>query len=203
MPAFQWAQGGNEIFINVKFSHKIDAPATLNVEPTKVNLTSHELELQASDGRKNFNLHLRFFEEIDPDSSSWSLGSVGRMVFTIRKKQEEPSRWKRLLQTDKRLSQMHYWYEMAEEYEDELEKVDSALEKKKKADKEAAKKAKAEAAVKAAEETARAQEAESVKKDVADLVARHSGIEEKDKETLIDGNEPKLQKPSIGSMFGL
>ena len=55
----------------------------------QVNLTTHELELQASDGRKNFNLHLRFFEEIDPDSSSWSLGSVGRMVFTIRKKQEE------------------------------------------------------------------------------------------------------------------
>ena len=38
LSAFQWAQGGNEVFINVKFSHKIDAPATLNVEPTKVSL---------------------------------------------------------------------------------------------------------------------------------------------------------------------
>ena len=94
-------------------------------------------------------------------------------------------------------------YEMAEEYEDELEKVENALEKKKKAEKEAAKKARAEAAAKAAEETARAQEAESVKKDVADLVARHSSKEEKDKEILIDENEPKLVKPSIGSMFGL
>lgn len=27
-PAFQWAQSPNEVFINVKFAHKLDAPAT-------------------------------------------------------------------------------------------------------------------------------------------------------------------------------
>ena len=54
-PAFQWAQGSNEIFLNIKFSHKLDAPATLNVQPTNVNLTTQELRLEASDGRKNFN----------------------------------------------------------------------------------------------------------------------------------------------------
>ena len=123
-PAFQWAQGSNEIFLNIKFSHKLDAPATLNVQPTNVNLTNQELRLEASDGRKNFNLHIVFLHEIDPDNSTWSLGSVGRMVFHIRKNQEKPSRWKRLLKSEKRLAQMHYWYEMGEKYSKELDEIE-------------------------------------------------------------------------------
>ena len=123
-PAFQWAQGSHEIFLNVKFSHKIDAPATLNVEPMKVNLTSQELSLEATDGRKNFNLHIEFLHEVDPNNSTWSLGSVGRMVFNIKKEQDKPSKWKRLLKSDKRLTQMHYWYEMGEKYSRELENIE-------------------------------------------------------------------------------
>ncbi len=30
-PAFQWAQSPEDVFISVKFAHKLDAPATLNV----------------------------------------------------------------------------------------------------------------------------------------------------------------------------
>ena len=79
-PAFQWAQSGSEIFLNVKFSHKIDAPATLNVEATNVNITSSGLLLLATDGRKNFKLQIAFLHEIIADQSTWSMGSVGRMV---------------------------------------------------------------------------------------------------------------------------
>ena len=39
-PAFQWAQSPTEVFLNVKFSHKIDAPATLNVDATNVTITA-------------------------------------------------------------------------------------------------------------------------------------------------------------------
>ena len=34
-------QSPTELLLNVKFSHKIDAPATLNVNPTLVNITEH------------------------------------------------------------------------------------------------------------------------------------------------------------------
>lgn len=57
-PAYQWAQSPDEIFINVKFSHKIDAPATLNVETEEVKWTNDTLSLRASDGRKTFALDI-------------------------------------------------------------------------------------------------------------------------------------------------
>ena len=57
-PAYQWAQSTDEIFINVKFSHKIDAPATLNVETEEVKWTNKTLSLRASDGRKTFSLDI-------------------------------------------------------------------------------------------------------------------------------------------------
>jgi hypothetical protein len=72
-PAFQWAQGANEIFLNIKFSHKIDAPASLNVEANNVTLSNDTLFLLASDGRKLFKLHITFLHEIIPEESSWSM----------------------------------------------------------------------------------------------------------------------------------
>jgi hypothetical protein len=42
----------------VKFAHKLDAPATLNVEAETVNITETDLVLKATDGRKIFNLNV-------------------------------------------------------------------------------------------------------------------------------------------------
>eukprot|EP01036_Dinobryon_divergens_P041168 gene41168-54539_t len=78
-PAFQWAQSPNEIFINVKFAHKLDAPATLNVEANNVSIDGSRLFLHASDGRKNFVLDMDLLRDIKSDESSWSMASVGRM----------------------------------------------------------------------------------------------------------------------------
>eukprot|EP00968_Pinguiococcus_pyrenoidosus_P018681 scaffold1954_cov268-Pinguiococcus_pyrenoidosus.AAC.118 len=38
-PAFEWAQSPNEVFLNVKFAHKLDAPATLDVKVQNVTIT--------------------------------------------------------------------------------------------------------------------------------------------------------------------
>jgi predicted nucleic acid-binding protein len=57
-PAFQWAQSPTDVFLNVKFAHKLDAPATLNVEAQNVTLESNSLALRASDGRKLFLLEI-------------------------------------------------------------------------------------------------------------------------------------------------
>ena len=122
-PAFQWAQSPTEIFINVKFAHKIDAPATLNVEASNVTLKEAQLYLQASDGRKNFVLDVEFLNDIIPNESTWTMASVGRMVFTL-KKSNGPSKWTRLLKTTKKYPQMHAWWELQEKHRDELDKLD-------------------------------------------------------------------------------
>lgn len=57
-PAFQWAQGPNDIFLNVKFAHKLDAPATLNVEVENITISNNSVTIRASDGKKAFQLSL-------------------------------------------------------------------------------------------------------------------------------------------------
>lgn len=124
-PAYQWAQSTEEIFLSVKFAHKLDTPGTLNVEAKNVTLLENRLELHASDGRKNFRLEMNFLKGVVPEESSWSMASVGRMSFTLRKKQPVgvPSKWSRLLKETKRVSNQHFWLAMHEKYAKELDKV--------------------------------------------------------------------------------
>ena len=120
-PAFQWAQSVNELFLNVKFSHKIDAPATLNVEPSNVSLSdTGYLYLDANDKKsKRFLLNVEFFGAIDNSSSTHQLASVGRMTFTIKK--AIPGVWKRLLKSDKAVKYMYVWWDKQEQYNNEID----------------------------------------------------------------------------------
>ena len=120
---FKWAQSSTEIMLSVKFSHKIDAPATLNVIAKNVSLTSDRLVLLASNGAKNFNLDITFMDAVVPAESTWSMASVGRMTFTI-KKLKPPSRWSSLTRENKKLPQMHIWWEIQEKFSSELDKLD-------------------------------------------------------------------------------
>jgi hypothetical protein len=122
-PAFQWAQSTTELLLNVKFSHKIDAPATLNVQAHNVNITENKLLLEASDGRKLFRLEIDFHGNVLPEESSWSMASVGRMTFNIKKK-ESPSRWTSLTKGNKKLPQMHMWWDAQEKHAAALAKLE-------------------------------------------------------------------------------
>eukprot|EP00602_Paraphysomonas_sp_CaronLab_P004360 CAMPEP_0185030670 /NCGR_PEP_ID=MMETSP1103-20130426/17668_1 /TAXON_ID=36769 /ORGANISM="Paraphysomonas bandaiensis, Strain Caron Lab Isolate" /LENGTH=321 /DNA_ID=CAMNT_0027565883 /DNA_START=184 /DNA_END=1149 /DNA_ORIENTATION=+ len=121
-PAFQWAQSGNEVFINVKFAHKLDAPATLNVEAHNVSIDTTGLVLRASDGRKMFNLDIEFLKEIVPENSTWSMASVGRMTLTLQKK-NGPLKWSRLTKGRKKPNNIHFWWELHDKYASELENL--------------------------------------------------------------------------------
>ena len=44
--ALQWAQSPDSVFLNVKFSHKMDAPATLDVVVDQVEFTNRTLRLR-------------------------------------------------------------------------------------------------------------------------------------------------------------
>lgn len=119
---FKWAQSPTEILLSVKFSHKIDAPATLNVVANNVSISSDSLVMLASDGKKNFQLNIDFHGSVLPEESTWSMASVGRMSFNIKKAQS-PSKWTALTKDNKKLPQMHSWWEMQEKFEAELEKL--------------------------------------------------------------------------------
>lgn len=122
-PAYQWAQSADEVLLNVKFAHKLDTPATLNVEAKNVNITSNLFELTASNGRKMFTLNLKFLRDVIPEESSWSMASVGRMTFTFKKKHPQ-WRWTRLLlDSSKKTPNQHFWWEMNERHSDILDKL--------------------------------------------------------------------------------
>lgn len=120
-PAFQWAQSPSEILLNIKFAHKLDAPATLNVEANTVNITNNKLLLLASNGRKNFKLELVFLKEIIPSESTYAMASVGRMTITLKK--EHNLRWSRLTEGTAKLKQLHIWWDVNERYKSEVEKL--------------------------------------------------------------------------------
>jgi len=120
-PAFQWAQSPTEILLNVKFAHKLDAPATLNVEANTVNITNNSLLLLASNGRKNFKLELVLLKGIIPSESTYAMASVGRMTITLKK--EHQLRWSRLTEGTAKLKHMHVWWDVNEKYKTEVDKL--------------------------------------------------------------------------------
>ena len=125
--AFQWAQRPEFIYLNVKFSSRIDGPVTvLNVDNERVNLGNNSLVFEAV-GRqkpKTFKLNLTFFGAILPEQSSWSFASVGRMSFTIAKAVNET--WPRLLETKAKPKNMYGWYERQTALDAEVKKESKA-----------------------------------------------------------------------------
>jgi len=145
-PAFKWAQSGDELFLSIKFAHKLDAPATIDIQVEEVTFLKTGFVFKASKDHKSFQLELELLDEIDTEASTWQLGSVGTAKVTLKKK-ESQRKWARLLKskTD-RPGNMHTWWEMQEHYEDELERLEEEEEKRRKqAKKEAAKEQSGEA----------------------------------------------------------
>lgn len=76
-PAFEWAQSGDWIYINAKMSHKLDAPATLNVVSEGVRIAERSLNFAASKDQKRFALDLALYYDIDPEVRG---GRQGRYI---------------------------------------------------------------------------------------------------------------------------
>lgn len=149
--AFQWAQRPEFIYLNVKFSSRIDGPVTvLNVDNEQVTLGNNSLVFEAV-GRqkpKKFRLNLTFHGAILADQSTWSFASVGRMSFTLAKAVNET--WPRLLEGMAKPKNMYAWYDRQQSLDAEVRqaatKRKEAAEAEKKAADEATKKAEAKAA---------------------------------------------------------
>ena len=152
--AFQWAQHPNFIYLNVKFSGRIDGPVTvLNVDNENVTLTNESFHFSAL-GRqkpKTFQLHLQLDRAIVPENSTWAFASVGRISFTLAK--AEAGAWPRLLSKNAtKPKNMHTWYERQQSLDAQVKR-----EKKEREEREEKEREEKEKKEKAAE--ARAKEA--------------------------------------------
>ena len=128
-PAFQWSQSKDYILINVKFAHKLDTPATLGVKSKGADIKSTELVFEAASKSKNkrFKLSLQLARAIVPEESEWSMAAVGRATFSLKKKHPETA-WVKLLNPSQSLPQnMHTWWAMKEQHENDVKSLDTSL----------------------------------------------------------------------------
>lgn len=149
-PAFEWAQSPDALLLQVKFSHKLDTPATLGCEADRdglgLSISGRQVSFRADckAARKAFHLSFVALRDLDGDNSTWSMTSVGRATLTLRK--ATAAMWPRLLSsTAKARSQVHTWWQMQEKLKGEIE----AWEQKRKDEAVAAKAAAAAAAANA------------------------------------------------------
>jgi len=203
-PAFEWCQSATHIYINVKFAHKLDAPATLNVEAESVALEESKVRLLASSSKgslKSFVLEFPLFAHIVPQNSSYSMASVGRMSLVLAKA-ASPSKWPRLVpksfNAQKVLGKavLHFWHDLHRNYVSELELLDDeeddeddrkAKQKKRESKESAETKARLqrEREEKEAEEAGRAAAAAAAAEVEAEAGAGQAGIDQQPKEAAL------------------
>jgi hypothetical protein len=74
-PAFKWAQSLENVFIETKFSHRLDAPACSDVFDQKIKITESHVNLTAKcrrgDDTLQYSLYLNLFDKIDTKESKW------------------------------------------------------------------------------------------------------------------------------------
>merc|ERR1711916_85428 len=61
-------------------------------------------------------------KNIRSEESTWSMASVGRMSITLKK--EYISRWARLQKSKKKPANQHFWFDVHEQYADNLERFE-------------------------------------------------------------------------------
>jgi hypothetical protein len=155
-PAFEWAQSPDAVFLNVKFAHKLDTPATLGCESTAFHITTANgtavgegapadakgmnlrdpsrplmtFRADCREKRKAFHLSLSLFGPVEPPpASAFAMAAVGRAVLTLKK--STPGVWPRLIASSKqKLGHMHLWWAMQEKYQTENDAFDRAAKKK-------------------------------------------------------------------------
>ena len=132
-PAYEWAQSPSSIFLNVKFAHKLDTPATLGCEVAEApSFTNRSVRVfaECKEKRKAFLLSLALLREIEPAGSSFSMASVGRASITLRKAAN--GTWPRLLAGKVKPGNQHKWWSMQEKHDEEVkawEKLQKEIEK--------------------------------------------------------------------------
>lgn len=140
-PAYEWAQSPDAVFLQVKFAHKLDTPATLGCEAEAPVCRNDSVTLRAEcrEKKKTFLLSVTPFAALDPAGCTGAMAAAGRFQLTLKK--AAPALWSRLLQAaEVKPKNLHVWFSMKEAHEE----TNAAWERQRKArekeerDKEAA-----------------------------------------------------------------
>lgn len=126
-PALQWAQSPDKVYIDVKFSHRLDSPGCLEITEPSTDIQETQLSFLgkcSKSGEKiTIELALELFDTILPEESSSSFNSIGRVQFVLKKKGE--SAWDKLVK-GKSQKNHHTWWEMKKEFDSEMEKFEDS-----------------------------------------------------------------------------
>ena len=111
-PAFEWAQSLDRVFINIKYSHRWDAPGCNEVKKENVesfeNLVMFTAYCIQGDTPIKFTLNLDLFESVDEKDSKYTSSSVGRYQLSL--KEEKSGYWKNIVRKGADLpSNMRTW----------------------------------------------------------------------------------------------
>lgn len=125
IPVIQWAQSLNNVYIQLKFSHRHDSPGCPEVKNLQVDLEPRTLYLSAyciqGDIPIKFELKLPFFVEVSVEDSKHSEDSNGRYVFTLPKA-KGGMYWDRLVPSQEDYPKhTKIWMDMHEKFKSEIE----------------------------------------------------------------------------------
>ena len=126
-PAFQWAQSLSHIYIDVKFSFRLDSPGCLEINNLNIEINDNKINLIGTctldDSPIKFELNLDCLHSFDKDKSEFKIPTQGRYHLFLKKK--ENKYWERLLSDEKlSISNMKIWYEMKNKYSHELKEFE-------------------------------------------------------------------------------
>lgn len=132
-PAFQWAQSLKDIFIEVKFAHRLDAPGCLEMKNLKVDIKEDQVNLVGycvlGDVPMKMDFHVNLFKHINLTNCTHHPDSVGRYKITLEKKKS--GYWRKLLKDGSEIpNNMKVWFQMRDKFEEELKPYVEADEDK-------------------------------------------------------------------------
>ena len=123
-PAFQWAQSPGSVFLDIKPSHRLDAPGCSFIRDTIVNITENNFHFSGKCIRSNTKLKLllefELFLAVKPEECTYSFTPAGRLQVTLKKQRGDI--WK-LPVKGKKPGNLHIWWEMKEKHSEEMDKI--------------------------------------------------------------------------------
>ncbi|KAM3137755.1 hypothetical protein pb186bvf_010175 [Paramecium bursaria] len=138
-PVVQWAQSKNHTLINIKFSHRQDAPACLNCKLEVLEIKEKSILIEAFGIVSHIPIKYRYsielYKQIDPKTSREQIEAVGTMTLNLTK--IETGLWMRLTEIDEKTQ---IWWDMRDNLRRDMDEFAQLLEKEsekkeKKADK--------------------------------------------------------------------
>jgi hypothetical protein len=123
-PAFQWAQSPKEVFFDIKFSHRLDAPGCSSLRDEKVEISENWFRFTGkcvkSSQKYELLLEFEFFEKVLPEESSYSFTAGGRLKVDVKKAVK--AAWD-LPMKGKKPHNMQIWWEIKEMYKREINEL--------------------------------------------------------------------------------